>query len=106
MNEGFSVPSLVPNQTSLALSGEQNFNPSGRADLPLIKCHFLFLTKKKQMIFQDTVFEEKGVKWALDVKGLAFFFPQHGEMLPISEQTKAKQLQSYSFIIRRLSVRT
>lgn len=28
MNEGSSVPSLVPNQTSRSLSGEQNFNPS------------------------------------------------------------------------------
>ena len=28
MNGGFLVPSLVPNQTSQSLSGEQNSNPS------------------------------------------------------------------------------
>lgn len=46
MNEGFSVPTLVPNQPSLVRSHEQNFSPSERAYLSLIKCHFLFLTKK------------------------------------------------------------
>lgn len=58
-NEGFSVPSLVPNQTSRSLSGEQNSNPSAFKTIYLDKTPFPLSNEEKTNDVSRFFFEEK-----------------------------------------------